>query len=468
MTITQPKTREIIDDFAREIQRKKIEASPAESTRIDFRNGMAENREEIVYKVPLHLLRYRKENGRISSSVKSYERTVGFLDGTNRDAQIILQKFLRDKDPEKTDELKQLMRAEGQREAGIITADGFLINGNRRKVALNELSGEYPADDRFQTMKVVILPGKEDEGGPPTLKEIEQIENRYQLQTEGKAEYYGFDAALSVRDKDLSGYTLEQQMRDDPQFRLMGKAEFTRAIKKRRKDLLEPLDCVDEYLEAIGRPGEYWAVSRGLGDPEGRWQAFIDLSQAFWTRVKTPRGLRAMGIDEKEAGAIMQAAYTVIRMRTLPNFGKLNEIMRALPKYTEHGKPHLLELVRNIKHNLPADDVADDQGQLLPQEAVEEKWKNKYRTEVTRRLIHAREASQSGDEKNAPFALLSDALKKLTHGNMVVENIRTGDLRDALNISNDIYSATAEIKNQIYRQVKTAEKVGMLKSDKAP
>ena len=63
MSIIQDKTREIIDDFAREIQQRKVKASPAESTRIDFRNGMAENREEIVYKIPLDLLRFRKENG---------------------------------------------------------------------------------------------------------------------------------------------------------------------------------------------------------------------------------------------------------------------------------------------------------------------------------------------------------------------------------------------------------------------
>ena len=332
-------------------------------------------------------------------------------------------------------------------------------------MALSELSNEYSADDRFQTMKVVILPGKEDEGGPPTLKEIEQIENRYQLQTEGKAEYYGFDAALSIRDKEHSGYTLEQQMRDDPQFRLMDKAEFNRAEKKRRRDLLEPLECVEEYLEVIGRPGEYWAVSRGIGDPEGRWQAFIDLGQGFWTRAKNPRSLRAMGIDQKEAGAIMQAAYTVIRMRILPNFGKLHDIMRDLPKLTEHGKAHLLELARNIKHELPAEDATDNQGKPLPQDVVEEKWKNKYRTEVTRRLIHAREASQSGSEKNAPLGLMSDALRKLTHDNMVVENIRTGDLREALKIGNDIFAAAEEKKTEIYRQIKTAEKVGMLKSD---
>ena len=466
MSITQEKTRDIIDDFAQEIRVKKIEASPAESTRIDFRNGMAENREETVYKVPLDLLRYRKENGRISSSVKSYERTTGLLDGSDSEAQTILQKFLRDKDPEKTDELKQLLRTEGQREPGIITADGFLINGNRRRVALDELRGEYPSVDRHQTMKVVILPGKDDEGGPPTIKEIDQIENRYQLQTEGKAEYYGFDAALSIRDKELSGYTLEQQMRDDPQYTLMDKTEFTRAVKKRRRDLLEPLECVDEYLDSIARPGEYWAVSRGLGDQEGRWQAFIDLSQAFSARAKTPRGLQTMGIDQTEAGAIMQAAYTVIRMRTLPGFRKLNEIMRDLPRYAQHGKTHLLEIHRNTKHDLPTQDTTNDKGEPLPQDAIEEKWKSKYRSEVTRRLIHAREASQSGGEKNAPLVLLADALKKLTHGNMVVENIPTHDLVAALKLGNQLCARADELKGEIYKKIKTAQRVGMIEPDR--
>ena len=176
-----------------------------ESIRIDFRDGIKENREEIVYKVPLELLRFRKENGRISSSVKTHETLIGVLNPADSRAQELLRKFLREKDPEKTDQLKQLLRGDGQRDPGIITADGFLINGNRRKVALDELREDFPAEDSFQTMKVVILPGQDDEGGPPTLKEIEQIENRYQLQADGKAEYHGFDAALSIKYKEESG-----------------------------------------------------------------------------------------------------------------------------------------------------------------------------------------------------------------------------------------------------------------------
>ena len=463
MTITQDKPQEIIEDFAQEIKNKRRKTG--ESTRIDFRDGLTDSREETIYKVPLALLRFRKENGRISSSVMTHERMVALLSHTDSAAQSLLQKFLRAKDPDKTDELKLLLRAEGQREPGIITADGFLVNGNRRKVALLELRDEFPADDRFQTMKVVILPGKDNEGGPPTLKEIEQIENRYQLQAEGKAEYYGFDAALSIREKEKRGYSLEQQMRDDPQYQFMGKAEFSKAVKDKRKKVLDPLDLVDDYLETIGRPGEYSAVSRGIGDSEGRWQAFVDL-QSFHNKAKKETELEKMEIDTKEAGEIMQAAYAVIRMRTIPDFGKLHDIIRALPRrYAKHGKTHLLELNKNVKHQLSDEESTDKEGKPLSRDILEGVWKNKYKTEITRRLIRVREDSATGTQEDASLTLLEDALKKLNHSNMIIENIDISNLNNALNMANAIKKRNDELKTDIYARVKDAKRTGLLKSE---
>jgi len=95
-------------------------------------------------------------------------------------------------------------------------------------------------------MKVVILPGKKERGGPPTVIEIEQIENRYQLQSDGKSEYYGFDQALSIQRKIDIGFTLEEQLRDDPRFAGTSKAQIDKAVKNHTKEYLEPLDCLDE------------------------------------------------------------------------------------------------------------------------------------------------------------------------------------------------------------------------------
>ena len=42
----------------------------------------------------------------------------------------------------------------GQDEPAIITADGFLINGNRRKMTMDKLSTQHPNDTRFSFLRL--------------------------------------------------------------------------------------------------------------------------------------------------------------------------------------------------------------------------------------------------------------------------------------------------------------------------
>ena len=274
--ISKPPERLIIEDFAKEIERATPADPPAEEV-IYFRNWHIIRKKSPVKLVPVEILRYRKDNGRIASDVLSYEKLNGALIERDDNAQRILKKFLDEKDSEKTSELMNSIRHSTQREPAVITSDGFLINGNRRKLALEKLY-EETKEERFKWMRVVILPGKKDteEGGPPTIYEIEQIENRYQFQSEGKAEYYSFDKALSIRKKINHGMSLEEQLKDDPNFAHLQQKEFEKVVKKFREDYLEPLNCIDQYLESLGREALYDTVSTGISDKEGRWQAFLD------------------------------------------------------------------------------------------------------------------------------------------------------------------------------------------------
>ena len=131
--ITKPTAREIIKDFAKVIKAARQTGAKPTYTTIKFRNEDIYGKERPVYLVPIGLLRFRKDNGRISSDVASYEKDHGRLDETLDSTQKILAQFLSEKDPEKTTELKNLILVEQQREPAIITSDGFLINGNRRK-----------------------------------------------------------------------------------------------------------------------------------------------------------------------------------------------------------------------------------------------------------------------------------------------------------------------------------------------
>jgi len=272
--ITTAAPREIVSDFAKEIKKRRERGPVPKTHLIDFRHDFQAKKDRDVYFVPLELLRYRKDNGRIASDVLSYEKHFGRLDQKSEKAQEIIRGFLEQKDKEKTEELKRSIEHDTQREPAIITCDGFLINGNRRKMVLEMLNGEAGAP-RFATMKVVILPGEDEEGGPPTLLEIEQIENRYQLQSDGKAEYYAFDMALSMQRKIERGMSLGEQLKDDPQYAGLDKKEFDRAVEKIKTEFLGPLECIERYLERLSREGLYNTVSTGLGDPEGRWQAFL-------------------------------------------------------------------------------------------------------------------------------------------------------------------------------------------------
>src|SRR3989344_4802092 len=213
--ISKEAVREIIEDFALEIVAAKAPGPKPEVAVIDFRHDKKDGKERKVYSVPIGLLRFRKENGRIASDVFSYEKLHGVISETDSEGQKVLADFLKAKDPDQTDTLKKSVQQTGQTDPAIITADGFLINGNRRRLVL-EMLWEETHDPEFSRMRVVILPGESEEGGPPTVKEIEQVENRYQLYKDGKSEYSNFDRALSIRRKMDLGMSLEEQFRDDP------------------------------------------------------------------------------------------------------------------------------------------------------------------------------------------------------------------------------------------------------------
>ena len=129
-----------------------------------------------------------------------YQQNIGIFDKKDEKAAKIAE-FLEQKAPEKTADLAMSIMQDGQREADNHLR-WFHYNGNRRKMVMDPLCREHPNNENFAFMKVVILPGEEEGGGgPPTLLEIEKIENRYQLQSDGKSEYYGFDRALSIKRK---------------------------------------------------------------------------------------------------------------------------------------------------------------------------------------------------------------------------------------------------------------------------
>lgn len=423
-SITKPAIRDIIDDYAQEIEQNKQKGAKPSKEVIYFRNWAVNNDEQQVWEVPIELLRFRKENGRIKSDVLSYERNHGPLSETSVEAQQTIRKFLEDKDPEKNKELVNSIKHTGQRNAAIITADGFLINGNRRKMALEKLLAETN-EVKYRWMKVVILPGKNDpRGAPPEIREIQQIENRYQLQSLGISEYYKFDKAITMRDNARVGMSLKEQLKDDPNYANLSEKDLKREVKKHEEEYIAPLDCIERYLAELGREGLYETISTGISDREGRWQAFLDYSKHVRKKLDDGYQREKIGVQEDETGDIEEIAFKIIRKREFPGMPKVHKIMRDLPKWTANSeaKKELYKLLE-IDMSLPDEDCFDEDGNEYDERKKDQIWGSKHATALIKHVKNAQRIVEHEKERETPLTLLEAAIKKLEHDNMDLTSI---------------------------------------------
>lgn len=429
----------------------KVQAGPPATDVIDFMNELRDRVQRNVVLVPIEHLRFRKNNGRIIAEVESYERETGQqLEEEADQTQHVLRRFLASNDRERNDELKRLLAQKGQRNPAIITCDGFLINGNRRKMALEELYKETNGDPGFQTMRVIILP----EGA--TELEIQKIENRYQLQSEGKSEYQGLNRAIKYKRNMDSGFSLEAQLRDDPNHHELLPVQFKRIVKDFEKNYIHPLACVDRYLKALDRDGIYTAISESINDREGRWQAFIEYSNVYNGTLKNTARLTQLELGREDTIRLESAVFKIIRKRNLNSrsgespVGKLSEFIRKLPKYLGNpdAKDYILKIA-DIPDGIPEEMMTDKDGNRCTEREMDSKWGTFYEKEILGNLFLAQRSVNNQETRNKPLELLEDALKKLNHNNLKIGNMGTQYYEKGLELMQTIRLKADEIHREI-------------------
>ncbi len=454
--ISKDARREIIDDYVKEIANAKVVAKPPKKAVIDFRRDREDGVERAVWNVPIELLRYRKDNGRIASDVISFEKDREPLKEDDEESQKVLSGFLFNKDPELTKDLEKSVEHSGQKEPAIITCDGFLINGNRRRLVFDLLLQKNHNREKYGYMKVVILPGKGEPGGPPTIKEIEQIENKYQLQKEGKAEYSKFDAALSMRRKEEIGMSLEEQLRDDPRYTGLSEKEFNKEVQKHRDEYLGPLDCIDRYLDILNRPGLYDSIGT---DREGRWQAFLDYYNNVYKQLISDKKRLDLNVNEEEIGKVDDVAFKLIRYREFPDM-KVHVLMRKLPKLLRDNssKAELLELVE-IDQELDEKEKVDDKGNEFDFKTIDKLWGKKNGTAINRQVKKALYSQEHQQEMETPITLLESAVKKLNHQEMHTDSVHIEDIPKAMKLAKEIQLRAGEIESEFFHHQKNTKKL---------
>ncbi len=442
--LTKDASREPISDFVRLIQEaKEGDAKPTKFV-LNFRNWQIINKEVDVFQLPTTHLRFRKDNGRIASDVDSHEKLEAPLEEASEQAQKKLGEFLLNKSPDRITQLMDLLRHSGQKEPAIITCDGFLVNGNRRKLALEKLY-ELTKEEKYVRMKVVILP--ED----ATPKEIEQVENRYQYHSDGKEEYTHFDKALSIRRKEASGISLEEQLNDDPEYANLLPQQKRKRIEAIRSEYLGTLECIDAYLEHFDRPGVYSSVASGPGDKEGRWEAFFSLNKGVFSKLSKAADRLALNIEANEIGRVTDVAFKLIRKRELGD-GRLNDIVRSLPRIFREptAKKELLKLA-DEEMELTVDDITRA-GRVVDEREQDKIWGGKFGTGIIRQVTRAKAIVDTQGVLEKPIDILEAALTKLRHKDLDLGNISPFEIEKAMEIVQNIQGEAESIYGQLDKQ----------------
>lgn len=196
-----------------------------------------------VYRVRLDKLYYNDQNDRISTWITQYESqngtgTLSLLDTETYNH--VIEDFICKSNPEAIQKTKNNIALVGQREAGVVLADGRIVDGNRRYTCLRKIERESKVPQFFETviMEVDIQADK---------KQIKLLELAIQHGEEKKIDYDLIDYAIGT-------------YRDIVQTNLLTAEEYAQSANESLSEVNERIEVakvICEFLDYLQLPEQY-------------------------------------------------------------------------------------------------------------------------------------------------------------------------------------------------------------------
>lgn len=282
-----------------------------------------------TFRLPIELTFYNIKNGRFAAEYVDKVKEVGHeLNPTDpRDSQKI-QKLLIEIDPKQSTILQQDIQISGQRDPGIITYDGYVINGNRRRAALEELIAAGHSEFKF--IEVARLP---QNVSPPDLWKLEagiQLSKNIQL------DYGPINELLKFQEGIDAGLTAIE----------IAKSLYGGFKEKDILEKLEQLKLIAEYLQFIGQPGVF-------NRAKGVHEHFIDARNVI-------NAFRKQGASPDEIVAAKRILFQLIfddvpqrDLRKVKDILANEKVKKDFWKAIEYSKPG--EYAKKVAQKLEAD-----------------------------------------------------------------------------------------------------------------
>ena len=396
-----------------------------------------------VYQIPLEYLVYNPYNGRIGTKVKTFEVTSHKLNPENINDIYIIEEFLWESKPDRNRKtLKSLLKI-GQQEYGIVTKNGYIIDGNRRASILNKINNnkqEYSKNYDVRScgyFNAIIL---DDNAGQ---KEILQLETMYQMGREEKLDYNATEKYLKCYQLKEVGYSLEE-IAD-----MMGESSA-----KNIQKYLDILDLMDQYLDYYSYNNMYSMLDKREGQ-------FVDLNsyeKAY--RNRSGNAKTNWNPQDDDISDMLQISFDYIRaqyegkeFRNIARNGKstVPQSFFASKKLWEEFRDKHFEVMEEVEEYSIIDFIsrADNDDEIIDSLIErDEEWTNKVINPLKQNLKYSKNKLDNIQEADKPLSLLDKAKNALLE---IDEN------QESL-YSETVLSTIKEINNLAYELSKTVKK----------
>lgn len=244
-----------------------------------------------VYKIRLDALFYNDQNDRIATWISQYKSQNGQApDLSDREAyNAIIEQFIVESNPDALKKTQTNIELVDQREAGVVLADGRIIDGNRRFTCLRRLSAK---NERFQYFEAVIL----DRNIESSAKQIKMLELSIQHGEETKVDYNPIDRLVGI-------------YHDVVETKLLTEEEYAKSTNETLNDVKSKVALAQlmvEFLAFINAPMQFY-IAREL--------------QVYYPLEELQKLLKKCRIDE-EREALKISIFNNILMQTTSDMSR--------------------------------------------------------------------------------------------------------------------------------------------------
>lgn len=198
-----------------------------------------------VYRLPLNLTCYNIKNGRFAAEYVDLVKNKGReLDATDTQDAKKIQEMLMELDAKQSQILETDMQRNGQKDPGIITHDGFVINGNRRRAILEKIVSDGMPN--FAFIEVGRLPPN------VSSKDLWKIEAGIQLSHSVQLDYGPINELLKFKEGIDAGLSPNE----------IAASLYGGFKAKDIENKLVEFKLISEYLYFVGEPGMFNKAKR--------------------------------------------------------------------------------------------------------------------------------------------------------------------------------------------------------------